>query len=193
MSLCDHTPIINVLAYRPASEADRKSKIRDMWYDWFCKDESLVNKGERLISKLRAITPSPRFDSTKTYAFFKNNCPMNGPLYDDFRICDIETGDVLYCVVPRDSHQGGKASVWGHDPADGEFKQLIVGSWRDVKAFFRESDEAKVQAMIDVTKMLTTIAEAEHENFVFDHKRREEQREYVEQLAYLLDVPSWTI
>ena len=51
-------------------------------------------------------------DATKNYTFFKNNCPMQGPLYDDFRICDIETGDVVYTVSPKSGHTG-LAEVWG--------------------------------------------------------------------------------
>jgi hypothetical protein len=37
---------------------------------------------------------------------------MVGSLYDDFRICDIETGDVIWTVVPKCSHSG-LAEVWG--------------------------------------------------------------------------------
>jgi hypothetical protein len=37
---------------------------------------------------------------------------MNGPLYDDFRICDRETGDVIWSVTPKSGHSG-KAEVWG--------------------------------------------------------------------------------
>ena len=75
--------------------------IKALWYDWFCKETSLVNKGKALLQRLNAISGSAKFDNDKTYVFFKNNCPCNGSLFDDFRICDIETGDVIYCVVPK--------------------------------------------------------------------------------------------
>ena len=90
------------------------------FYDWFCKDSSLKN--------------NKRFDPNTTYVFFKNNCPCNGGLYDDFRICDIETGSVLYTVTPRDPHEKGKASVWSYE---NDFEEpLIIGSWVEVKKFF---------------------------------------------------------
>ena len=62
--------------------------------------------------------------------FFKNNCGWT--LYDDFRICDLDTGDVLYTVTPKDSD--GKATVWGKD---NDFAApLVDGYWVDVKDFF---------------------------------------------------------
>ena len=83
------------------------------FYDWFCKDHSLAVRAERLIPKLKKFLANhPEIDTTKVYTFFKNNCPMSGPLYDDFRICDSATGDVIYTVVPKCSHSG-KAEVWG--------------------------------------------------------------------------------
>ena len=64
--------------------------------------------------------------------FFKNNCPGEGRLYDDFRICDIETGEVLYPVSPKNAY--GKADVWG---VDNDFDQpLVEGTWREVRAWF---------------------------------------------------------
>jgi len=83
------------------------------FYDWFCKDHSLAARAEKLIPKLKKFLANhPEIDTTKVYTFFKNNCPMSGPLYDDFRICDSATGDVIYTVVPKCSHSG-KAEVWG--------------------------------------------------------------------------------
>ena len=102
------------------------------FFDWFCKDSSLKNKAKVLFAKLKSVVRSGKFDPTKTYVFFKNNCPGCGKLYDDFRICDIETGHVLYTVSP--SNGRGKAEVWG---VDNDFEEpLVCGTWREVKMWF---------------------------------------------------------
>jgi len=83
------------------------------FYDWFCQDTALERKAKSLMAKVnKFVAANPDIDQNRTYVFFKNNCPVGGPLYDDFRICDRETGDVIYTVVPRCSHSG-KAEVWG--------------------------------------------------------------------------------
>lgn len=85
------------------------------FYDWFCKSTSLENKANRLFSNVKTfIKHTPSINTDKVYVFFKNNCPMNGSLYDDFRICDIESGDVIYNVTPR-CGRDGKAKVWSKE------------------------------------------------------------------------------
>lgn len=84
------------------------------FYDWFCSDKALKGKSERLFRMVKRWVKKRNTDTEKVYVFFKNNCPMVGPLYDDFRICDIETGDVIYTVVPKCGHSG-LAEVWGKD------------------------------------------------------------------------------
>jgi hypothetical protein len=51
---------------------DTTTQINAGWFDWFCSETS--------------------------YVWFKNNCPLNGPLYDDFRIADIENNNNLFVV-----------------------------------------------------------------------------------------------
>jgi hypothetical protein len=94
------------------------------FYDWFCKDASLERKANALFPKVKKfVAANPEIDILETYVFFKNNCPMNGPLYDDFRICDVESGNVIYTVIPKCSHSG-KAEIWGRKESDGEFGML---------------------------------------------------------------------
>ena len=95
------------------------------FYDWFCKDSSLLGKSWTLFKKVKTfLKHNPDIDLDSHYVFFKNNCPMNGPLYDDFRICDRRSRDVVYTVIPKCGHSG-KAEIWGKD-ADGIFGQLKV-------------------------------------------------------------------
>jgi hypothetical protein len=105
-----------------------------VWYDWFCADKSLVNRGKSLATKFKAIANSAKFNNEDCYIFFKNNCPMSGPLYDSFTICDIHSGDVLYWVTPKSGHTG-LAEVYGRD-GSGQFGAVIKGTWKDVKSFF---------------------------------------------------------
>ena len=106
------------------------------FYDWFCKDKSLKPKSEKLFKMVKRWVKKRNTDVDTTYVFFKNNCPMNGPLYDDFRICDRETGNVIYTITPRCGHSG-KAEVWGrHNEFQGP---LIVGeSMNDIYSRIHE-------------------------------------------------------
>lgn len=70
------------------------------WYDWFCRDSSLANKTKFLSKPIVKLRDSNRVNLNTMYVFFKNN--MSTELYDDFRICDLETGDVLYTVTLRE-------------------------------------------------------------------------------------------
>jgi hypothetical protein len=91
------------------------------FYDWFCRDSSLAGKSRTLFKKVKTfLKHNPQIDIDSHYVFFKNNCPMNGPLYDDFRIVDIETGNVIYTVIPKCSHSG-KAEIWGRKEFTSEF------------------------------------------------------------------------
>lgn len=112
--------------------------IRSLWYDWFCSDLALFNRGKSLLSKLKAISKSTKFDNDKTYVFFKNCCPCDGGLYDRFSICDIETNEVIYCVTPKSGHTyaNGLGDVWGKE--NGFKEPLVEGSWKEIKEWFNK-------------------------------------------------------
>jgi hypothetical protein len=84
------------------------------FYDWFCKDTSLKSKANKLFPMAIKFANKMGIDLDKHYVFFKNNCPVNHPLYDDFRICDKENGWVVFTVVPKEP-RSGKTEVWGRE------------------------------------------------------------------------------
>lgn len=116
-------------------------EILNLWYDYFCKPTSLVNKGRALIRKLKKIyklnelSGRKYFDPNKTYVFFKNNCPFCGNLYDDFRICDLETREVIFTIQVNRYDQKHSAELWG---LPNNFEGAILeGSIKDVYNYFK--------------------------------------------------------
>lgn len=119
------------------NKADVKTQIEAGWYDWFCRDSSLRNKTKALGKKVVAIAKTRklrRMGLNSVYVFFKNNCPAVGSLYDDFRICSKRTGNVIYTVIPSDSHNKGKPAVY----VVSKKQNIVFDNWRDVVRWFNE-------------------------------------------------------
>jgi hypothetical protein len=128
----NNRPIIEVIKDFNAG----KELTAELWWDWFCTERALPAKTKKLLNCLKQIAWSPKIDLEKNYVFFKNNFPMNGSLYDDFRICNRETEDVIYTVTPRSGHKSmdGKGEVWGAE--NGFEEALFVGTWSQIKKWF---------------------------------------------------------
>mgnify|MGYP003609724740 CR=1 FL=1 len=85
------------------------------FYDWFCKKTSLENKAKSFIPKLKFLVNNGIVNGDTCYVWFKNNCPMNGTLYDDMRISRISDDQFLGGICPRTGHKNtidGLASYW---------------------------------------------------------------------------------
>src|SRR5690554_2163545 len=87
-----------------------KVQIEAGWYDWFCRDTSLKNKTKKMGNIIKQIKAGGKVNLNETYVWFKNNCPMSGPLYDDFRIANINDGATQLLV--QLTHLGKIQSMW---------------------------------------------------------------------------------
>lgn len=112
---------------------DVRVQIQAGWYDWFCKDSSLANKTKKMGNIVRQVKRGGKVNLDDWYVWFKNNCPLNGPLYDDFRFASLETGDVQFTIQINCCWNKHRYAVYGRTP-DGE------GHW-DEPLF--ESDSLK--------------------------------------------------
>lgn len=92
---------------------DVKTQIKAGWYDWFCKDSSLRNKTYKMGKIVKQVKVGGKVDLENWYVWFKNNCPMNGPLYDDFRFADMQTGDVQFTIQIDCCWNKSKYCVYG--------------------------------------------------------------------------------
>lgn len=130
---CKDFMMVHARALSPQAYSELSKGV---WYDWFCKSSSLPAKTQKLGVKVCQIANSHLINPRTTYVWFKNNCPMVGSLYDDFRICDRKTGEVLYTVVPRSGFKkdNNKAMVYGK--LNGFKEPLASGTWSDIKRYF---------------------------------------------------------
>ncbi len=114
---------INIFNSGKFENTSRNIQIEAGWYDWFCRDTSLINKTRKMGNIIKQIRNSKRIDLNNTYVMFKNNCPMSGSLFDDFRIVDINTGDVVYTITIESPYTEFKFDVYGRE---NEFQSPVI-------------------------------------------------------------------
>ena len=94
---------LNFKAQMEAFRTNAPEYVEDSYFfwDWFCQEKALKIKSKLLMTKAEKVMSKLGLDPEKHYVTFKNNCPMNGKLYDSFQVCTHdEKGDVVIWCAP---------------------------------------------------------------------------------------------
>lgn len=116
---------------------DVRTQVRAGWYDWFCGDEALSGRLKKIARVVTGITDP--FILDHYYVWFKNNCPMSGPLYDDVRFEPLSgERDGKYFVVSLDSpHEIQKWSLFT-ERYDFGAPEYACGNVRDMVKYIND-------------------------------------------------------
>lgn len=105
---------------------DFNTQVKAGWYDWFCKQTSLRNKTYKMGAIIKQVKDGGKVDLDNWYVWFKNNCPLCYPLYDDFRFADMATGDIRFTISINADYgkEHHRYRVYGRKP-------LPNGKWEE--------------------------------------------------------------
>ncbi len=119
------------------------------FFDWFCSDKSLKGRMMKMVPKLRWLVKEGIIDGDTIYVWFKNNCPMNGSLYDDMRFStQDENNDFMGGICPRTGHYNIdlECKVWYFTKDD--FVEHNFTNWSTFKKEMKNNQELKQKIIL---------------------------------------------
>lgn len=125
------------------------------WFDWFCKEESLNSRMNKMVPMIRAVAASPLLGTQPQYIFFKNNCPVSGHLYDSFSVCNMSDGKVQWWVCAKMGYDAAPhANICG--PQRG-FEFNLIEEYAKIKYKDLDDDKRSMAISLELNGCTRTI------------------------------------
>ena len=129
---------LNFKAQLAAFRTHSEEYVKDSYFfwDWFCSEKALKIKSKLLMTKAEKVMSKLGLDPEKHKVAFKNNCPVNGKLYDSFSIESLEEDRVVVWCAPSLGYkrEEGKAQLvdMRAKSEDGEGITITANSWKEL-------------------------------------------------------------
>lgn len=143
--------------------ADKDVQIEAGWFDWFCPEEELKGRLDKIWEIFDGITSGYILDNYS--AIFENHCPYDGPLYDVVYFKPVDeylSGKPAFSVEIGNERIGHKYSViTERNDYEKEFGtdslkevQDFINNWETTlqdKSFYEERDRrnAEMKSLCD--------------------------------------------
>jgi hypothetical protein len=125
-------------------DADIDTQIEAGWYDWFCKRDELPKRLKKMGNIIKDIKNDFILDNFRVW--FKNNCPLEHPLYDDFRFEPIIKDSKKDDEDKREQLYFGISCDF---PYDHKYKYEIFTARNDYSVEFTCNDKDEVLHVIN--------------------------------------------
>ena len=111
------------------------------FFDWFCTERGLKSRMLKLKGRIAYLVKMGVIDGDKNYVILKNNCPLDGELYDDFRVIDIETDEMICGLTPSSGFNSrkGKCEFWTFDD-EGELVETLYDNYKEFKGAVKNGE-----------------------------------------------------
>ncbi len=94
---------------------DNKTQITAGWYNWSCRDSSLVGKTKKLGQIIKQIKDGGKINLDTEWIWFKNSCAFkgSGSFYDEINFANIKTGNCLLTIQINCCWNKSRYTVFG--------------------------------------------------------------------------------
>lgn len=110
------------------------------FWDWFCRESSLKNRGIALDKKVNQLIKLGVIDPDSMKVSYKNCCPLYGNSYDIILVQKVDSDEDVVWIEPSSGHESNKGVASAYNYSNG--KSYEFANWSDMKKQLKENSKS---------------------------------------------------